>query len=117
MKNEIHNSELLGLLEKFIRKEFKNNSQSQIKIQNIFKLGNIFLLKSNSKYCENIKREHSSNHIKLQIEDTPKGWQIHQRCFCTCEIMRPSGKFCKNFVSDKYSLSPSICKLFDSIKK
>ena len=117
MKNEIHNSELLGLLEPFIRKNM--DGQSQIKIQNIFKLGSVFLLKSNSKYCENLKREHHSNHIKLQVEDTPKGWQVHQKCFCTCEVLkdRKSGKFCKNFEGRRHQLSSSICKILDSIKK
>ena len=116
MKNEIHNSELLGLLETYIRKNL--DGQSQIKIQNIFKLGSVFLLKSSSKYCENIKREHSSNHIKLHIEDDPKGWLIFQKCFCTCEVLKDrKGGFCKNFVGRKHLLSPTICKLLDSIKK
>lgn len=108
-KNEIYNSELVRLLEEYIQK-YMNQS---IKIYNIFKFKNIFLLKTNSKYCENIKREHSSNHIKLQIEYRLRCWVIYQKCFCTC-----SDKTCKDYEGRPRTLTPTICKhLENHLKK
>ena len=107
LKNEVHDSELSALLETFIRRNM--DGQSNTRVHKIFKCRNRFLVKSTSKYCENIKREHSSNHVKIVIE--PKGL-IHQECFCKCETLdgRLHG-FCKDFKSREHQLSKRICDL------
>ncbi len=85
-KDEVHNSELMSLLETFIRKHM--TGQGGTRVQKIFKFKNRYLLKTTSRYCENIRRNHSSNHVKLVIE--PNGI-IHQECFCRCETLE--GRF------------------------
>ena len=111
-KDEIHDMELLSLLETFIRKNM--TGQEDTRVFKIFKFKNIFLLKTSSKYCENIKRSHNSNHIKLIIDNG----NIYQRCFCTCEttIDRQLG-FCKNFSGRKHKLESKICAILYPDKK
>lgn len=131
LKNQVYNSELERLLEQFIQKNMEG--QSDTRVQAVFKFKDTYLVKSNSRYCENIKRNHSSNHIKLIID---RG-VIYQRCFCTCltvsgrkgekilncifECGKPEckycsnpvyvAKFCKDFRGQKHNLSREICKL------
>ena len=120
-KDEINDSELLALLEIFIRKSMSetiNNVQvrkdDDIRVLNIFKYKDIHLLKTTSRYCENIKRNHNSNHIKLIITD---GY-IYQKCFCRCntEEGRQLG-MCKDFTGRKFKLSSTICGILYPNKK
>jgi hypothetical protein len=98
-KNELHDSELLSLLETFIRKNMEGNEDTRVLA--VFKFKSVFLVKSTSRYCENIKRNHNSNHIKIVID----GEYMYQKCFCKCETTegRRLG-FCKDFSGRKYRL-------------
>lgn len=104
VKNEVHDSQVASALESFIRNNM--TGQSNTRVQKIFKCRNKYLLKTSSRYCENIKREHSSNHIKIVIEP---GGLIRQECFCTCETTKGrSSGFCKDFKSRAHQLPPKI---------
>ena len=109
-KDEVNNMELLILLETFIRKSMEGHEDTRV--LKLFKFKNIHLLKTTSKYCENIKRSHNSNHIKLIIDN---GY-IYQKCFCTCEttVGRRLG-FCKDFSGRKHKLETNggkqICNI------
>ena len=115
-KDEIYNSELRSLLEIFIRKSMDGNED--IKVLTIFKFKNIYLLKTTSRYCENIRRNHNSNHVKIIIDN---GF-IFQRCFCRCETLdgRRLG-FCKDFTGRKHKLETNggtkICDILYNNKK
>ena len=110
VKDEVNNSELASLLEGFIRKNMKG--QGNTRVQKIFKFKTRYLLKTTSRYCENISREHSSNHVKIVIEPGSKGnpgAKIHQECFCRCEtLVGRSRGMCKDFKSQQHLLSPKI---------
>jgi hypothetical protein len=61
----------------------------------------VYLVKTTSRYCENIRRNHNSNHIKIVID----GDFLYQKCFCKCETT--SGRrmgFCKDFSGRKHKL-------------
>ena len=90
LKNEIINTELLVQLETFIKKNMEGNEDTRV--LQIFKLKDVYLLKTTSRYCENIKRNHNSNHIKLIINN--KG-HIFQKCFCTCKTENERFGLCK----------------------
>lgn len=53
-----------------------------------------YIVRTDSKYCQNIQDEHNSNHIYFIITED----KIHQRCFCNCDVVRPSGVKCSNFI-------------------
>ena len=104
LKNEVHDTELVALLETFIRRSMPG--QENTRVFKIFKCRSKYLVKTNSKYCENIRREHSSNHVKIVIDSSG---QIHQECFCKCETEK--GRFhgfCKDFKSRSHVLSTRI---------
>lgn len=107
-KNEIVDSELNALLETFIRKYLQGQENSRV--TKIFKGKNNYLIQTNSKFCENLGRNHSSNHIWFYIYN--KDQTICQRCFCTCKTTegRRYG-FCKDFSGRKSKLSPKICEI------
>jgi len=110
LKNEIHNSELLRLLETFIRKSMDGNEDT--KVLSVFKFHEVYLVKTTSRYCENIKRKHNSNHIKIVINRN----HMYQQCFCRCETTegRRLG-LCKNFSGRKHVLETNggnkICEI------
>ena len=113
-KDEIHNIELLALLETFIKKSMDGNQDTRV--LQIFKFKNIYLLKTTSKYCENIRRNHNSNHVKFIIDNGI----IFQKCFCTCETT--DGRLlgmCKNFKGRKHKLEMNggtkICTLLKTM--
>ena len=98
-KNEIHNSELVCLLERFIRKSMAGNEDTRV--LSVFKFKSVHLVKTTSRYCENIGRNHNSNHIKIVID----GEYMYQKCFCKCETT--SGRklgYCKDFSGRKHKL-------------
>jgi hypothetical protein len=96
-KNEIHDSELLRLLENFIRKNMDGNKDTRV--LSVFKFKSVHLVKTDSRYCENIRRNHNSNHVKIVID----GKHMYQKCFCRCETLegRHGEKFCKDFTGRK----------------
>jgi len=105
-KNEVCHSELEAHLETFIRQYM--DGQSTARITKLFKHKNSYLVSTSSKYCENLEREHNSNHIWFYIS----GNNIMQKCFCDCDTNRGrrSG-FCKDFSGRKHILSDKITRL------
>jgi hypothetical protein len=98
-KHEICNLELISLLEMFIRKSMPGNEDTRV--LGVFKFKHVYLVKTTSRYCENIRRNHNSNHIKIVID----GDFLYQKCFCKCETT--SGRrmgFCKDFTGRKHKL-------------
>lgn len=116
MKNEVHDSTLRNVLETFIRKHM--NGQEDAYVTKIYKSKNTFLVSSTSRWCENIKRKHNSNHIWFLIS----GKQILQKCFCTCPTLdgRKDG-FCKDFCGRRHELTSEIVDILypdkEEIKK
>ena len=115
-KDEIQNEELKSMIEVFVRKNMEGQGESMI--TKIFRHNDTYLVSTTSKYCENLKRDHGSNHIWFFVS----GKVIAQKCFCRCETLhgRRDG-FCKDFYGRKYQLPPSITdKLYpkkEDIKK
>ena len=102
-KDEVSDIELKYNIERFIQKNM--NGQSGARVSKLFKFDNRYLISSNSKYCENLGRNHGSNHVYFYIS----GDRITQKCFCTCDTLvgRRSG-YCKDFVGSTYQLNQSI---------
>ena len=102
-KDEFKNQEAILLVEAFIRKHMEG--QATASVTKMFKHKNQFLVSTTSKYCENLRRAHSSNHIWFHIS----GDTIAQKCFCNCETMK--GRFygfCKDFSGRRHQLPKKI---------
>jgi hypothetical protein len=102
-KDEFKNQEAVLLVEAFIRKHMEG--QATASVTKMFKHKNQFLVSTTSKYCENLRRAHSSNHIWFHIS----GDTITQKCFCNCETMK--GRFygfCKDFSGRRHQLPKKI---------
>jgi len=103
MKDEVHDDELKGKIEEFIRSNLEG--QSNAYVPKIFKKKDTYLVQTTSKYCENLKREHGSNHVWFIIS----GKMILQKCFCLCETLRGRRDgFCKDFCGRRHQLTPTI---------
>ena len=100
-KNEFKNQEALLLVEAFVRKNIEG--QGAASITKMFKHKNQFLVSTNSKYCENKKCNHNSNHVWFHII----GDTISQKCFSTTNILRQYG-FCKDFSGRRHQLTKKI---------
>jgi len=103
MADELHDDKLKSLIEDFVQRNLEG--QSGAIITKLFKHKETYLVSTNSKYCENLKREHSSNHVWFIIS----GREILQKCFCRCETIygRVDG-FCKDFCGRRHNLTPKI---------
>jgi hypothetical protein len=102
-KDEVHDGEVRGMIEEFIRSNLEGQSNSYV--PKIFKRKDTYLVQSTSKYCENLKREHGSNHVWFIIS----GKTILQKCFCLCETLRGRRDgFCKDFCGRRHQLTPMI---------
>ena len=100
-KNEFKDQEALLLVEAFVRKNVEG--QTTASITKMFKYNKQFLVSTNSKYCENKKCNHNSNHVWFHIIcDT-----IAQKCFSTTNVLRQYG-FCKDFSGRRHQLSKKI---------
>ena len=100
-KNEFKDQEALLLVEAFVRKNVEG--QTTASITKMFKYNKQFLVSTNSKYCENKKCNHNSNHVWFHIvSDT-----IAQKCFSTTNVLRQYG-FCKDFSGRRHQLSKKI---------
>ena len=100
-KNEFKNQEALLLVEAFVRKHVEG--QTTASITKIFNYNKQFLVSTNSKYCENKKCKHNSNHVWFHIV----GDTIAQKCFSTTNVLRQYG-FCKDFSGRRHQLSKKI---------
>lgn len=103
IKDELQDDELRDMIEKFVQKNMEG--QSTATITKVFRHNNTYLVSTNSKYCENLRRAHSSNHVWFHIS----GRIIAQKCFCRCETIRGRRDgFCKDFYGNRHELTPKI---------
>ena len=100
-KNEFKDQEALLLVEAFVRKNIEG--QTTASITKMFKYNKQFLVSTNSKYCENKRCNHNSNHVWFHII----GDTIAQKCFSTTNVLRRYG-FCKDFSGRRHQLSKKI---------
>lgn len=102
-KDEIRDEELREMIEAFVQQNMEG--QRGAYITNIYKHKDCYFVSTNSKYCENIKNTHGSNHVWFMIS----GRVIAQKCFCRCETLRSRRDgFCKDFYGRKHELPPKI---------
>ena len=90
----------------------------QAYVPKVFKKNDTYLVSTTSKYCENLKREHGSNHVWFIVS----GNTIIQKCFCLCETLRGRRDgFCKDFCGRRHQLPITIVERLypkkDDIKK
>ena len=116
MKDEVRDDTLKGQIEEFIRTNMEG--QSNAYVPKMFKKNETYLISTTSKYCENLKREHGSNHVWFIIS----GQTILQKCFCLCPTLRGRRDgFCKDFCGRRHQLPPSIISALypkkDDLKK
>jgi len=105
MKDEFKDDEVKAYLETFIRKNMEG--QEDARITKMFNHKNFFLVSTTSKYCENLRREHNSNHIWFHVV----GGSIVQRCFCRCETIKGRYHgFCADFRGREHRLTDTIVK-------
>lgn len=107
-KQIITDETLRQKIEMFVNKHMKG--QENTKIKKILKWKDHFLIEADSKFCENLNRNHSSNRIYFFVHGIHK--TICQKCFCTCETTegRRHG-FCKDFSGRVNQLPPQICEI------
>lgn len=69
-------------LENFIRTNIPGQEKASIsRIEKCKKKENGLWVSTNSRYCENIKREHKSNHVWFNVKKHSEGWHmIAQKC-------------------------------------
>ena len=82
MKDEVHDDRLKSKIEEFIQTNMEG--QGNAYVPKVFKKKDTYLVSTTSKYCENLKREHGSNHVWFIIS----GQTILQKCFCLCPTLR-----------------------------
>jgi hypothetical protein len=112
-KNGVEDPELFRLLEEFIH---NIPGHRKVRINKLFKSdkSDAYFVGTDSSYCENAEKEHSSNHVWFLIQETNS--KIAQKCFCRCDVWRKRG-FCKDFTGDEHELTPTIRdKLFPNKK-
>ena len=103
IKDEVQDEVTRSRIEQFVQKNMEGQAGSYI--TKLFKFKNTYLVSTTSKYCENLRRDHGSNHVWFIIS----GQFIAQKCFCRCETIRcRRDGFCKDFCGRKHSLTPDI---------
>lgn len=103
------NSKSFKMAASFIRDVFPH--PSYIDIIEIFKHGKetfSYIVRTSSRYCLNINREHHSNHVYYVIEKN----YAYQKCFCTCDTLsgRMNGK-CMDYKSSGRRVPGELQKL------
>jgi hypothetical protein len=107
MKDEMTDDVAKVTLEAFIKKHMRG--QQNACVTKMFKSKNHFLVSTNSKYCENLRREHGSNHVWFLV--SPDG-TVAQKCFCKCDTLRERvDGFCKDFTGERYKLTVELHKM------
>ena len=115
-KSEFGDYDLRCDLETFINKNLTGQSISRV-LKIYSASNNNYLVSTDSKYCENLKRSHNSNHVWFFICGKDK--TICQKCFCRCDTTegRKHG-YCKDFYGRKNQLTTKICEIiFPNTKK
>jgi len=109
--DELTDRTVILTLQEFIQKNMEG--QSRAIITHIYKHQNQHLVATTSRYCENTKRAHGSNHVWFHII----GNVIRQKCFCKCETMRDRHYgFCKDFSGRQFALTPKIVEKMELTK-
>lgn len=102
-RNEIYDEELRSMIEDFVRKHMEG--QSDAYITKLFKNKETYYAATTSRYCENVKRKHGSNHVWFIIS----GREILQKCFSRHEtIVGRYGGFCEHFCGRRHKLTNAI---------
>ena len=105
-KNEVVNPEISAILETFVRQNMQG--QGNARLTKLFKSKTGYLVSTHSQYCENVRRDHGSNHVWFMVD--AKG-VICQKCFCRCDTAKGRYHgFCKDFTGRKLQLPPSLVK-------
>ena len=91
----------------FFRNTIMGYSENDIKRIYVSDNQKIYLLNSRSRYCQNIGRNHNSEHIYFLLS---KDGMV-QKCFCRCNTMdgRKDG-YCKDYSSNKIPCSAHLNK-------
>ena len=101
--NEIYDEELKNRIETFIRKNMEG--QGGAYITKLFKNKETYFTATTSRYCENVKRNHNSNHVWFILS----GKFILQKCFSRHEtILGRRDGFCKDFCGRRHQLTSDI---------
>jgi len=107
MKDEVNDIELRVYIERFINKNITGFGRASV-IKMYKQNKDTYFIQTDSKYCMNLGREHTSNHVYFMI----KKKVIYQKCFCRCDTMKGRRvSFCKDFSSPEYKLAPSILNI------
>tara|TARA_R110001592_G_scaffold249763_1_gene512246 strand:+ start:5291 stop:6547 length:1257 start_codon:yes stop_codon:yes gene_type:complete len=111
MDKEVVNNELTAFLETFIRQNLEG--QRDARITKVFKKNDTdYYISTYSKYCENLGREHGSNHVWFNVKNSKKNSIISQKCFCRCETVEERKKgYCRDFEGQKHMLTPKLISL------
>lgn len=104
-KNSIQDPVLIAYLQTFIRQHLEGQKNSRVLGISKTRKKDMYAVQSDSKYCENLGRNHSSNHVWFVIENS----RIAQKCFCTCETEEGRKKgMCKNHTGRPHMLNKKI---------
>src|SRR6056300_865669 len=91
------------MIEDFVRKNMEGQSDAYIK--KLFKNKETYYAATTSRYCENVKRKHGSNHVWFIIS----GREILQKCFSRHETIRGRRDgFCEYFCGRRHKLTNDI---------
>src|SRR6056300_614916 len=106
MKDEVQDERAKMAVEAFIRKYMEG--QGNAHVVKLFRQNSVYFVTTTSKYCENLQREHGSNHVWFIVS----GKQILQKCFCECPTLvgRRDG-FCKDFCGRRHELTRDVLEL------
>lgn len=109
-RNAVYDPEILYEVQKYVRANLEGQERANIK--NIFHNKKRFLVKTDSRYCANMGKNHNSTHVWFACD----GHTIAQKCFCRCETTenRRFG-FCKDFKGTPLILSGKLKKMFSAL--
>ena len=97
---DVTDQELIDMIEQLVRECVRGQNDANVK--KVIKVEDTWLVSSDSKWCQNIERNHGSNHVYYTISNG----MIRQKCHCKCDTMvgRIFG-FCKYFTGDNVPVS------------
>lgn len=98
----------IPLFEKLIARKF-GQVYKNIKVSQVFAINDkkkvqpwflICVSGQGSNYCLNLGGDHQSNTVYFIVNEVG----IYQKCHCKCDVKRPTGKLCKDYISEGKSL-------------